>query len=76
MLGTWLSYNTSQLEASNMRGDTMKGIKDQSQYNIVVLGDMRAGKTTLVTQCIFNKWKANYKPTIEDCYRTLARLPG
>lgn len=54
----------------------MKGIKDQSQYNVVVLGDIKAGKTTLVSQCIFNKWKTNYKPTIEDCYRTLARLPG
>jgi len=54
----------------------MRNIKDNSQYNIVVLGDIRAGKTTLVSQYIFNTVRTSYKPTIEDCYRTLARLPG
>lgn len=60
-----------------MRGDRRGPlIKAQSQYNVVVLGETRSGKTTLVSQWMFNTVKSIYKPTIEDCYRTLTRLPG
>ena len=54
----------------------MRGVQDQSPYNIVTLGDVKSGKTTLVMQCINGTMRNVYKPTIEDCYRTLARLPG
>ncbi|KAF6026291.1 hypothetical protein EB796_015396 [Bugula neritina] len=58
-----------------MRIDSRNGIRQQSQYNIVVLGDAKVGKTVFVSQCIFNILKTSYKPTIEDCYSTLTRLP-
>lgn len=46
-----------------------------SQYNIVVLGAERVGKSTLVSQFVCGRPPRTYKATIEDCYRTLVRLP-
>ena len=59
-----------------MRKDTIQGITGQTHYNLVMLGDVKSGKTALVSQYMFDSLKPAYKPTIEDCYRTLAKLPS
>lgn len=75
----WEIQNLNQTSAVSYSWNiwwSMRGIKDQSCFNVVILGDTKSGKTTFVHQCIFGKTKQSYKPTIEDCFSTLARLPG
>ncbi|XP_025836946.1 ras-related protein Rap-1 [Agrilus planipennis] len=60
---------TEELSEADEKGDTISPTSTSVRHKIVVLGGAKVGKSSLITQFLYNSFSPKYKRTIEEMHQ-------